>query len=105
MRSYEMMFILKPDLSEEVVTETNDRLQTIIAEFGGEFTNQQMDGKEYPGFYSIQDYLEGVYFLCVFQRHSGYCSELDRVIKYPINFYVTYYFVRMKIAELGVETS
>ena len=36
MRSYEMMFILKPDLSEEVVTETTDRLQTIIAEFGGD---------------------------------------------------------------------
>ena len=39
MRTYEMMFVLRPDLEEEQVLETKERLQKIIADFGGEFIN------------------------------------------------------------------
>ena len=37
MRTYEMMFILKPDLAEEDIAETKERLQKILNDFGGEF--------------------------------------------------------------------
>ena len=40
MRAYEMMFILKPDLSEEEIAESKERLQKIIADFGGELANE-----------------------------------------------------------------
>jgi small subunit ribosomal protein S6 len=43
MRTYEMMFILKPDLSEDDIAEARERLQTIIADFGGEFL-KELDG-------------------------------------------------------------
>ena len=40
MRNYELMFILKPDLAEEAIAEVKERLQGIIANFGGEFTEE-----------------------------------------------------------------
>jgi small subunit ribosomal protein S6 len=40
MRDYEMMFIMKPDLSEEVTTDIKARLHKIIEDFGGEFTEE-----------------------------------------------------------------
>lgn len=86
MRSYEMMFILKPDLSEEVVAETKEKLQTIIADFGGEFTNQADGWGKKRLAYSIQDYLEGVYYLWFFKGTADTVQELDRVIKLSDKF-------------------
>ena len=40
MRAYEIMFILKPDLDEETITETKERLQKVIADFGGEVSGR-----------------------------------------------------------------
>ncbi|HBQ25325.1 MAG TPA: 30S ribosomal protein S6, partial [Syntrophomonas sp.] len=40
MRTYEMMFILKPDLAEEAIAETKERLQKILNDFGGEFIGE-----------------------------------------------------------------
>jgi len=86
MRTYEMMFILKPDLTEEEFAGTKERLKNIIAEFGGEF------GKELDGWgkkrlaYSIQDYSEGVYAVWHFNGETETVNELDRVIKISDKF-------------------
>lgn len=81
MRAYEMMFIIKPDLAEEVTTEIKERLHKIIEDFGGEF------GEEVGGWgkkrmaYKIEDYSEGIYCLWHFKGLPETVVELDRVIK------------------------
>ena len=81
MRAYEMLMILRPDLSEEEMAETKERLQNIINDFGGVF------GKEMDGWgkrrlaYGVEDYLEGVYALWVFDGQPETVAELNRIIK------------------------
>ena len=81
MRTYEMLMILRPDLSEEEIAETKERMQNIINDSGGVF------GKETDGWgkrrlaYSIEDYTEGVYVLWVFEGQPETVAELNRIIK------------------------
>ncbi len=86
MRTYEMMFILKPDLSEEDFAEAKERLQKIIADFGGEFI-KELDGWGKKRLaYSIQDYSEGIYSVWHFKGETETVNELDRVIKISDKF-------------------
>lgn len=86
MRTYELMFILKPDLTEEQILETKERLQKIIADFGGEFVNAADGWGKKRLAYSIEDYLEGIYSLWYFKGKPETVQELDRVIKLSENF-------------------
>lgn len=86
MRTYEMMFILKPDLAEEASVEAKERLQKIIADFGGEFINEADGWGKKRLAYEIQDYHEGVYYLWYFKGKPETVQELDRVIKISDKF-------------------
>jgi small subunit ribosomal protein S6 len=85
MRDYEIMYIIKPDVEEEIITETKDKLRKIIDDFGGEFS------AEVPGWgkkrmaYRIEDYQEGIYVLWNFKGKPETVKELDRVIKISDN--------------------
>ena len=86
MRTYEMMFILKPDLSEDDFVEARERLQKIIADFGGEFV-KELDGWGKKRLaYSIQDNSEGIYAVWHFNGETRTVDELDRVIKISDKF-------------------
>lgn len=86
MRDYEMMFILKPDLEEEQSAEAKERLQKIIADFGGEFS-KEMDGWGKKRLaYPIEKYTEGVYSVWYFKGQPETIQELDRVIKISDKF-------------------
>ncbi|QGU00641.1 SSU ribosomal protein S6p [Candidatus Syntrophocurvum alkaliphilum] len=85
MRTYEMMFILRPDLSEEEVTETKERLQNIISQFGGEFETEAGGWGRKRLAYPIEDYQEGVYVLWYFKGKSETIDELDRIMKISDN--------------------
>lgn len=86
MRTYEMLFLLKPDLADEAVAESKERLQTIIAEFGGEFVNEAEGWGRKRLAYTIEDYHEGIYSLWYFKGQPETVLELDRVIKISDNF-------------------
>jgi len=81
MRTYEMMFIIKPDLTEEVTTEIKERLHKIIEDFGGEFVNEVGGWGKKRMAYKIEDYSEGIYCLWHFKGLPETVEELDRVIK------------------------
>lgn len=81
MRAYEIFMILKPDLAEEIIIETKERLQKIIASFGGEFVREVEGWGKRRLAYSIEDYLEGIYVLWDFNGKPETVQELDRVIK------------------------
>ncbi|MDR1615925.1 MAG: 30S ribosomal protein S6 [Syntrophomonadaceae bacterium] len=81
MRKYEILMILKPDLSDEAVLETKERLQNIINSFGGEFLSEADGWGKRRLAYSIEDYLEGIYSLWLFNGQPETVDELKRVIK------------------------
>lgn len=86
MRTYEIMFILKPDLTEEEIAESKDRLKNLIAQNKGEF-KQELDGWGKKRLaYSIQDYSEGIYVVWHFNGETETVNELDRIIKISDNF-------------------
>lgn len=86
MRDYEIMFIIKPDLSEEAITEVKDKLRNIIDNFGGEFVNEVDGWGKKRMAYRIKDYQEGIYSLWNFKGVSETVQELDRVIKINDSF-------------------
>ncbi|NLJ72883.1 MAG: 30S ribosomal protein S6 [Syntrophomonadaceae bacterium] len=86
MRTYELMFILKPDLTEEDLAETKERLKQIIADFAGEFVNEADGWGKKRLAYSIEDYTEGVYSLWYFKGQPETAQEIDRVIKLSDKF-------------------
>ncbi len=81
MRAYEIFMILKPDLADETVVETKERLQKVIASFNGEFVEEVGGWGKRRLAYSIEDYLEGIYVLWNFNGEPETVQELDRVIK------------------------
>jgi small subunit ribosomal protein S6 len=86
MREYEMMFILKPDLSEETIAESKDRLKKIISDFGGEFLKEADGWGKRRLAYHIEDYIEGLYSVWSFMGKPETVTELDRVIKLSDRF-------------------
>jgi len=81
MREYELMFIIKPDATEEAIADIKERLQGIIANFGGEFMEEVGGWGKRRMAYRIQDYPEGIYCLWKFRGEAATISELDRIIK------------------------
>lgn len=86
MRTYEMMFILKPDLTEEVIAESKDRIRKVIEDFSGEFSDEVEGWGKRRLAYPIEDYLEGLYSLWNFKGGADTVQELDRVIKLSDKF-------------------
>lgn len=81
MRKYEMMFIIKPDLEDEVIAEVKERLHKIIDNFEGEFIEEIAGWGKKRMAYKIEKYQEGIYSLWHFNGTPATVQELDRVIK------------------------
>ena len=60
-------------------------MQTIIADFGGEFLKELTAGKKRLA-YSIEDYSEGIYAVWHFNGETRTVDELDRIIKISDKF-------------------
>jgi len=86
MRSYELMYILRPDLSPEAIEAANERVKTIIAKNGGEFSHQADGWGKRRLAYEIDDLTEGYYVVCYFRGNAETVKELDRVMKISEDF-------------------
>ena len=62
MRNYEIMFIVKPTLSEDEVKKVADECAKIITDNGGKLTKQDNLGQRELA-YEINDFKSGYYFL------------------------------------------
>lgn len=85
MRSYEMMFILNPELPTEGIEAAKTKVTDIISQFGGVFTQFDVWGKRRMA-YEVKDYREGVYMLAYFDGTAETVNELDRVLKITDSF-------------------
>lgn len=80
MRSYETLFVLKPDIDEETTTAAIDKMAELIELNKGTVEQVNKWGKKRLA-YEIDDYHEGYYTLILFQGEPETAKELDRVMR------------------------
>lgn len=79
MRKYEVMYIIRTDIEQEVVQATVEKFQGIINN-GGEITKHDVMGKRRLA-YEINKMRDGHYVLVHFNATPAVIAELDRVMK------------------------
>lgn len=86
MRSYELMYILRPDLNAEAMEAARERVKAIVANNGGEFEREAEGWGKRRLAYEIKDFTEGFYVVCYFRGTPETVKELDRVMKISEDF-------------------
>ncbi|MDO5015613.1 MAG: 30S ribosomal protein S6 [Eubacteriales bacterium] len=78
-RSYELLYVLKPDLGEEGLAAMDERIQGII-NANGEVSEVDVWGTRKLA-YEIQDYKEGYYVVVEFASEPSFPQELERQLR------------------------
>jgi small subunit ribosomal protein S6 len=81
LRTYETVFVLKPDLTAEAQNEQIEFYKDNIVKNGGEILKVDPWGK-IPMAYKIDNYGEGVYVLIQFNAETDYVEELEKRYKF-----------------------
>lgn len=79
MRKYEVMYIVRTDVEQEVIQSTIEKFQGVISN-GGEITKHDVMGKRRLA-YEIAKFRDGVYVLVHFTAEPAVVAELERVMK------------------------
>lgn len=80
MRKYELMYIIRPDVEEEVVQATVEKFQGTISNYDGEITKHDVMGKRRLA-YEIKKFRDGIYVLVNFTSVPTVVKELERQLK------------------------
>ena len=80
MASYELMFIVRPELDDEQVTTATDRVHQLIVANDGSVTKTAAWGKRRLA-YQVGQYNEGYYVVSNFEIAAPKIAELERVLK------------------------
>lgn len=81
MRSYELIFIVHPDLDAAASNDLIERVKGWITESGGIVSRVDIWGKRQLA-YPIQKQTEGQYVFMEAQLSPGFCVELERNLRY-----------------------
>ena len=76
MRSYELMFIVHPELDESAFNDLVEKVKSWITDSGGQVDNVDLWGKRRLA-YPIQKQLDGQYVLLKTQMEPTFCSDLE----------------------------
>lgn len=76
MRSYELMFIVHPELDESAFNDVVEKVKGWITDSGGQVDNVDLWGKRRLA-YPIQKQVEGQYMLLNVQLEPTFCSDLE----------------------------
>ena len=76
MRSYELMFIVHPELDESAFNDVVEKVKSWITDSGGQVDNVDLWGKRRLA-YPIQKQLEGQYVLFNTHMEPTFCSDLE----------------------------
>ncbi|BCV23862.1 30S ribosomal protein S6 [Gelria sp. Kuro-4] len=80
MASYEVMYILAPNLEEEAYAALSRKFSDLITESGGRVEKVDTWGKRRLA-YEIKKFREGFYTVIYFSATAACVKELDRVMK------------------------
>jgi small subunit ribosomal protein S6 len=79
-RTYELMFIVRPDMPEEEQDKLVSTLESAITSSGGALKKVERMGKRRLA-YTIQRLFEGVYILLTVEGNGGLVHELERRLR------------------------
>ena len=90
MRTYEIMFILKPDLPEGEADRFVSQMEGVITSTGGSLRKTDRMGRRHLA-YRIQRYREGEYVLFLTDSEAATVQEAERRLKVadPVLKYIT----------------
>lgn len=80
MRNYELVYILKPNVEEDVKETVLEKVKSIVEEGKGEIDKIDVWGNRKMA-YEIQDFTDGYYVLVVFKSGVDVPKEIDRNLK------------------------
>ncbi len=80
MSNYEMMYIVRPDLSEDRVEEAIAKYRDYLSEKGAEEIEVQIRGKRRLA-YPIGKYLDGIYVQMNYQADGTQIAPLERMMR------------------------
>lgn len=79
--TYEIMYIIRPNIDEEAKTALVDRFDSILKDNGAEVLESKLWGKRRLA-YEIQDFREGIYHIVkVSSANVEAINEFDRLAK------------------------
>ena len=77
---YETMYILRPDIAEDEVTNHIDKYNRLLEEFGGTILDSQMRGKRRLA-YQIAKHREGIYVQLSHQGDGQHIFKIEKVMR------------------------
>jgi small subunit ribosomal protein S6 len=93
LRTYELLYIIKPDLDAEKTVATVEKFAELVKNNKGEVVRLDQWGKRRLA-YELQDYREGFYVLMQFKAEPALASEVERILKISDNI-IKYLITRM----------
>jgi small subunit ribosomal protein S6 len=79
-RTYELMFIVRPDMTEEDQEKLISTLGTAVSSSGGTVKNVEKMGKRRLA-YTVRRFNDGMYILLTFEGGGGLVHELERRLR------------------------
>ena len=79
-RTYELMFIVRPDMAEEDQVKLISTLESVVTTSGGQMKNVEKMGKRRLA-YMVRRFHDGVYILITFEGSGGLVHELERRLR------------------------
>src|SRR5438477_2694018 len=79
-RTYELMFIVRPDMTEEDQDKLISTLETAVTSSGGQVKNLEKMGKRRLA-YVVRKFHDGLYMLLTFEGSGGLVHELERRLR------------------------
>ena len=77
---YETMYILRPDIAEDEVTNYIDKYNKLLEEFGGTILDSQMRGKRRLA-YQIAKHREGIYVQLSHQGNGQHIFKIEKAMR------------------------
>ncbi len=79
-RSYELMFIVRPDMTEEEQEKLVSNLQTQVGNAGGTVKSMERMGKRRLA-YVVRKFHDGLYMLMTLEGEGGMVKEVERRLR------------------------
>ena len=79
-RTYELMFIVRPDMTEEDQDKLISNLEHAVSSSGGQVKNVEKMGKPRLA-YTVRRFNDGMYILLTFTGSGGLVHELERRLR------------------------
>jgi len=79
-RTYELMFIVRPDMAEEDQDKLISTLESAVGSSGGQVKNVERMGKRRLA-YTVRKFHDGIYVLLTVEGSGGLIHELERRLR------------------------